>query len=46
MSTWPGSTTRLARACASFEPDLICYIAGADPYGEDQLGAWHSRSRG
>jgi acetoin utilization deacetylase AcuC-like enzyme len=21
-----------------FEPDLICYIAGADPYCEDQLG--------
>jgi acetoin utilization deacetylase AcuC-like enzyme len=21
-----------------FEPDLICYIAGADPYSEDQLG--------
>src|SRR5271156_3348456 len=20
------------------EPDLLCYIAGADPYGEDQLG--------
>ncbi len=22
----------------SFRPDLICYIAGADPYREDQLG--------
>src|SRR5215470_9925701 len=21
-----------------FEPDLICYVAGADPYQEDQLG--------
>jgi acetoin utilization deacetylase AcuC-like enzyme len=21
-----------------FDPDLICYIAGADPYAEDQLG--------
>ena len=21
-----------------FTPDLICYIAGADPYREDQLG--------
>jgi len=21
-----------------FEPELICYIAGADPYREDQLG--------
>jgi acetoin utilization deacetylase AcuC-like enzyme len=21
-----------------FEPDLLCYIAGADPYREDQLG--------
>jgi len=20
------------------EPDLLCYVAGADPYGEDQLG--------
>jgi acetoin utilization deacetylase AcuC-like enzyme len=22
----------------SFQPDLLCYIAGADPYSEDQLG--------
>ena len=22
----------------AFEPELICYIAGADPYREDQLG--------
>ena len=21
-----------------FEPELICYLAGADPYSEDQLG--------
>ena len=21
-----------------FEPDLLCYVAGADPYKEDQLG--------
>jgi acetoin utilization deacetylase AcuC-like enzyme len=21
-----------------FEPDLLCYVAGADPYAEDQLG--------
>jgi acetoin utilization deacetylase AcuC-like enzyme len=21
-----------------FKPDLICYLAGADPYREDQLG--------
>jgi acetoin utilization deacetylase AcuC-like enzyme len=23
---------------ANFTPDLLCYIAGADPYREDQLG--------
>ncbi len=22
-----------------FQPDLICYVAGADPYREDQLVA-------
>jgi acetoin utilization deacetylase AcuC-like enzyme len=25
-------------ALASFEPELVLYVAGADPYGEDQLG--------
>ncbi len=28
----------LASALRHFEPELICYIAGADPYKEDQLG--------
>jgi acetoin utilization deacetylase AcuC-like enzyme len=28
----------LGRACARFEPDLVYYLAGADPYREDQLG--------
>ncbi len=28
----------LSSAFRSFEPDLLCYIAGADPYKEDQLG--------
>jgi acetoin utilization deacetylase AcuC-like enzyme len=28
----------LSSGLHQFEPDLICYIAGADPYGEDQLG--------
>lgn len=28
----------LSSAFRSFQPDLICYIAGADPYREDQLG--------
>ena len=28
----------LSSGLRQFEPDLICYIAGADPYGEDQLG--------
>ena len=25
-------------AFAAFEPDIVYYVAGADPYGEDQLG--------
>jgi acetoin utilization deacetylase AcuC-like enzyme len=29
----------LSSGLRQFEPDLICYIAGADPYREDQLGA-------
>jgi acetoin utilization deacetylase AcuC-like enzyme len=28
----------LSSGLRRFEPDLICYIAGADPYREDQLG--------
>jgi acetoin utilization deacetylase AcuC-like enzyme len=28
----------LSSGLRHFEPDLICYIAGADPYQEDQLG--------
>lgn len=28
----------LSSAFRQFQPDLICYIAGADPYREDQLG--------
>jgi acetoin utilization deacetylase AcuC-like enzyme len=28
----------LSSGLRQFDPDLICYIAGADPYREDQLG--------
>jgi acetoin utilization deacetylase AcuC-like enzyme len=28
----------LVSALAEFHPDLICYVGGADPYQEDQLG--------
>jgi acetoin utilization deacetylase AcuC-like enzyme len=28
----------LSSGLRRFEPDLLCYIAGADPYREDQLG--------
>ena len=28
----------LSSALRQFMPDLLCYIAGADPYCEDQLG--------
>jgi len=28
----------LSSAFRQFQPDLMCYIAGADPYREDQLG--------
>ena len=28
----------LSSGLRQFEPELICYIAGADPYNEDQLG--------
>jgi acetoin utilization deacetylase AcuC-like enzyme len=30
--------TALKGAMERFEPELICYVAGADPYVEDQLG--------
>ena len=28
----------LSSGLRQFEPELICYVAGADPYSEDQLG--------
>jgi acetoin utilization deacetylase AcuC-like enzyme len=28
----------LSSGLRQFEPELLCYIAGADPYKEDQLG--------
>ena len=28
----------LSSGLRQFQPDLLCYIAGADPYKEDQLG--------
>lgn len=28
----------LDQSLADFHPDLVCYLAGADPYREDQLG--------
>jgi acetoin utilization deacetylase AcuC-like enzyme len=28
----------LSSGLRQFEPDLLCYVAGADPYQEDQLG--------
>jgi acetoin utilization deacetylase AcuC-like enzyme len=30
--------TALNNGLEQFDPELICYIAGADPYAEDQLG--------
>jgi len=33
---WLGRSLEKARE--EFEPELICYIAGADPYRDDQLG--------
>jgi acetoin utilization deacetylase AcuC-like enzyme len=33
---WLGRSLEKARE--EFEPELICYIAGADPYKDDQLG--------
>jgi acetoin utilization deacetylase AcuC-like enzyme len=31
----------LDKALADFQPDLIYYVAGADPYRDDQLGGLH-----
>jgi len=28
----------LSMGLEKFDPELICYLAGADPYKEDQLG--------
>ena len=36
LSAWIRST--FPSALRQFEPELLCYIAGADPYKEDQLG--------
>jgi len=36
----------LERAFASFQPDLVWYLAGADPYREDQLGGLGLTIRG
>ena len=33
-----GKGAALSSGLRQFEPELICYIAGADPYREDQLG--------
>ncbi len=30
--------TVLTAGLRQFDPELICYVAGADPYKEDQLG--------
>ena len=30
--------TALSNGLGQFEPELICYVAGADPFREDQLG--------
>jgi acetoin utilization deacetylase AcuC-like enzyme len=30
----------LSSGLRQFEPDLLCYVAGADPYREDQLGGF------
>lgn len=36
----------LSSGLRQFEPDLICYIAGADPYKEDQLGGLNLTIKG
>ena len=36
----------LSSGLRHFEPDLLCYVAGADPYREDQLGGLSLTHRG
>ncbi len=36
----------LSSGLRQFEPELICYIAGADPYREDQLGGLELSTEG
>ena len=36
----------LEQALASLTPELVCYLAGADPYEEDQLGGLGLTVRG
>lgn len=36
----------LSSGLRQFEPELICYIAGADPYREDQLGGLNLSTEG
>ena len=36
----------LSSGLRQFEPELICYVAGADPYRDDQLGRTESEYRG
>ncbi|HWR35670.1 MAG TPA: histone deacetylase [Clostridia bacterium] len=36
----------LTRGLQQFEPELLCYVAGADPYREDQLGGLALTSEG
>jgi len=36
----------LSSGLRQFSPDLLCYIAGADPYREDQLGGFETDNRG
>ena len=35
LRNWKKGSTR---RCGNFQPDLIYYVAGADPYRDDQLG--------
>ena len=36
--TWRWLDNALSSGLRQFQPDLLCYLAGADPYKEDQLG--------
>ncbi len=38
--------TALVESFAAFRPELVVYVAGADPYGEDQLGGLDLTMRG